>query len=313
MISLPERLQGGLWGLLIGDALGVPYEFHPPQNLPAIADLEFVPPAGFSRSYPQVLPGTWSDDGAQALCLLASLLEQGRVAPEDLGQRLLRWYRQGYCAVGGEVFDIGNHTARVLQAIQAGVPALAAGNLGHQARGNGSLMRSLPLVLWHQGSDADLVAAAHLQSAVTHADPYCQVCCALYCLWARRLLQGNPAAWEAAVASLASLYEREATNLEILETVIRPAEPALGQGTGYVIDCLQSARLALAAGSYEQVVKAAIALGNDTDTTACVAGGLAGIRDGVAAIPARWRDHLRGQEIVQPLLTKLLARYQRNS
>ena len=67
---------------------------------------------------------------------------------------------------------------------------------------------------------------------------------------------------------------------------MRPDEPPHGHGSGYVVDCLHSARLALAAGSYETAVRTAIALGNDTDTTACVAGGLAGLRDGLHAIPA---------------------------
>ncbi len=61
------------------------------------------------------------------------------------------------------------------------------------------------------------------------------------------------------------------------------------------------------AGSHEQVVKAAIALGRDTDTTACITSGIAGLRDGVAAIPERWRDELRGMDIVQPLLDELIA------
>ena len=43
-------------------------------------------------------------------------------------------------------------------------------------------MRALPLVLWYQGSDNDLVADAHLQSRVTHPHVRLQVCCALYCL-----------------------------------------------------------------------------------------------------------------------------------
>jgi ADP-ribosylglycohydrolase len=54
-------------------------------------------------------------------------------------------------------------------------------------------------------------------------------------------------------------------------------------------------------------VRAAIALGNDTDTTACVAGGLAGIRDGIAAIPGHWMHQLRGKELAEPLLGQLLA------
>lgn len=50
------------------------------------------------------------------------------------------------------------------------------------------------------------------------------------------------------------------------------------------------------------------ALGRDKDTTACIAGGIAGIRDGIEAIPQRWRENLRGQELFQPLLEKLLNR-----
>jgi ADP-ribosyl-[dinitrogen reductase] hydrolase len=76
-----------------------------------------------------------------------------------------------------------------------------------------------------------------------------------------------------------------------------------------VVDCLHSARLALEAGGYEAAVRAAVALGNDTDTTACVAGGIAGLRDGVQAIPERWRQALRGRDRVTPLLEALLERY----
>lgn len=54
-------------------------------------------------------------------------------------------------------------------------------------------------------------------------------------------------------------------------------------------------------------MKAAIALGHATDTTICIAGGLAGIRAGVGAIPARWLGALRGKALAQPLLDRLLA------
>lgn len=60
--------MGGLWGLLIGDALGVPYEFNKPEDLPNLEQIEYQPPISFARSHFGVLPGTWSDDGAQARC-----------------------------------------------------------------------------------------------------------------------------------------------------------------------------------------------------------------------------------------------------
>ena len=76
-LSYQERLAGGLIGLLVGDALGVPYEFHRPADLPPHHAIEYTPPQSFDRSHKGVPPGTWSDDGAQALCLLASLLDCG--------------------------------------------------------------------------------------------------------------------------------------------------------------------------------------------------------------------------------------------
>jgi ADP-ribosyl-[dinitrogen reductase] hydrolase len=45
-------------------------------------------------------------------------------------------------------------------------------------------------------------------------------------------------------------------------------------------------------------------LGNDTDTTACIAGGLAGLLYGYENIPERWREVLKGKELVEKVLAK---------
>ncbi|MFZ6780498.1 ADP-ribosylglycohydrolase family protein [Undibacterium sp. Ji83W] len=301
-----ERLAGGLIGLLVGDALGVPYEFHDPSAIPVAELIEFQPPSGFARSHHLVPPGTWSDDGAQALCLLASLLECGQFDAEDFGKRLVRWYDEGYMAVDSVVFDVGITTGKAIRALRKNVPALGAGATDVHENGNGSLMRVLPLVLFHRGPDTDLVRIAQLQSRVTHAHLRSQVCCALYCLWARRILNDAADPWNDAVLTLRSIYANSPQELEELEWSIRPDEPPIGHGSGYVVDCLRSARMTLEAGCYESVVRAAILLGNDTDTTACVAGGIAGIRDGISAIPERWKSMLRGQDIIAPLLKRML-------
>ena len=104
MLSRAQRLRGGLLGLLVGDALGVPYEFHPPEEIPPPDQIEMQPPPGFRRAHAGVPVGTWSDDGAHALCLLASLLHCGRLDPEDLMRRLTNWGEHGYMAVDGKVF-----------------------------------------------------------------------------------------------------------------------------------------------------------------------------------------------------------------
>ena len=307
-----DRIAGALVGLLVGDALGVPYEFNPPERIPPAAELEYAPPPGFDRSHKGVPPGTWSDDGAQALCLLASLLERGRLDLADFAQRLVRWYDEGYLAVDGNVFDIGITTAEAIRAVKRGVAPERAGPDGQYSNGNGSLMRVLPLALWHRGDDAALVHDARAQSLVTHGHLRAQLCCALYCLWARRLLDDDDAPWDDAVRTLRTLralIADEPTAVEELEWSIRPDEPAIGEGSGYVVDSLRSARGAVEAPDYESAVRRAIRLGHDTDTTACIAGGIAGLMHGVEGIPARWREGLRGEALYRPLLDRMPHRH----
>lgn len=302
-----DRYAGGLWGLLIGDALGVPYEFSNPQELPPIEQIEMEPPKGYSKAYPGVPVGTWSDDGAQALCLLDSLLENDGLKADAFTEKMLDWLERGLWTPDGKVFDVGVQTSWALTAFRQGTPPEQCGMVRPEGKGNGSLMRVLPLALWHRGEDRALAMDAHRQSLPTHGHPCNQVCCALYSLTARRLLEGLPfaKAFRRAVDGLREIYAElpvYAKELELLEL----EEPMRGNGTGYVVDCLKSAFMVLEeAESYEDAVKRAIALGNDTDTTACVTGGLAGIRFGAENIPTRWMDALQGKPAVQELLEKL--------
>ena len=304
-----EKIAGGFWGLLVGDALGVPYEFHAPESLPPLEQIEFEPPASFSRAHAGVAPGTWSDDGAQALCLLASLLECEALDLENLATKIAAWYQDGLFAVDNHVFDVGITTSAAIRQFRRGTPADQAGPKSEYDNGNGSLMRVLPLALWHRGGDSELARDAMRQSLVTHGHARSQVCCALYCLWARRILQENATPYSSAVAALRGIIRGDGKWEEQLEFYIRPDDLSPGKGSGYVVDSLRSARHLMDEPNFELVVKKAVALGHDTDTTACIAGGIAGLRDGKSAIPARWLDNLRGREIAEPLLNQLLARF----
>jgi hypothetical protein len=62
-LDLENRLAGGVWGHLVGDAMGVPYEFLPPRPLNEIR-------WGHEAAYRPQLPGTWSDD-ARAIVAVA--------------------------------------------------------------------------------------------------------------------------------------------------------------------------------------------------------------------------------------------------
>lgn len=302
-----EKIRGGIIGLLVGDALGVPYEFHAKQEIPMLEEIEFEPPSYFRRAHAGVPIGTYSDDGAQALILLNSLVECGKFDAAHFAKGLVDWYEIGFMAVGEKVFDVGIQTANAIRNLKRGIEPLLAGGSDEYSNGNGSLMRVLPLALWHKGSDLDLIADAFDQSAVTHGHLRSKICCALYCLWARRILQNVENAWQSALETFCEFFPVSTIENTELVTRIFPnnAEYEI-KGSGYVVDSLRAAIWLNEKNSYEEIVKTAISLGDDTDTTACIAGGIAGLRFGISAIPARWKDNLRGSEIYEPLIEKLL-------
>ena len=304
-----ERLEGAVWGHLVGDALGVPYEFRPPE---AIGEVVF----GARGAHGQP-PGTWSDDGALMLALLDSLVawdgEAGRAAlrfdPADQALRIRRWFEEGaYTPDGDGRFDVGNATRAAIEALQAGVPAEAAGSVLPGGLGNGSLMRILPVALAGRGlDDATLVRWAVMASGVTHGAPLARVACALYVLVATRLLATPDEPAVALVAARHALREQVAgtplgATLEDLLAWDRRT------GGGHVADAFWSAWEAVeGSDSYEAAVTRAVRFGHDTDTTAAIAGGLAGIRWGIAGIPVVWLAGMRGRDLAGPLVDRLLA------
>jgi ADP-ribosylglycohydrolase len=290
----------------------VPYEFHPPAALPPLHEIEMEPPPGFWRAHRGVPPGTWSDDGALALALLDALLEEGRPHAAAIAGRIVAWARDGRYAVDARVFDVGGQTGTAVRRLERGVAATEAGGTDEWANGNGSLMRVAPLALWHQGTDAELAEAAHLQSLPTHAHPRSQAACALLSLTLRRIVDGNAEpdeALEDAAAVLVGHYAARAAFADELQGLMDAPQRRAPTGSGYVVDTLWSAMHAVRDRDFEGALRAAVALGNDTDSTACVAGAIAGALHGIEAIPLRWMQAMRGTEIVAPLAERLLAEW----
>jgi len=306
---LPLRLAGAVSGHLIGDAVGVPYEFRDPQD---IGEVRF----GAEGTY-GVPPGTWSDDGAMMLALLDSLLT-GRFDPEDQARRYLDWADHGAYTPDGEGrFDIGGATAAALARIRAGTPAADAGGTTERDNGNGSLMRAIPLAL--VGRDlpvSGLIEWADRASRVTHGHVIARLVCALYVLTARRLVRGEPDRADALAWGRGELIRTlddglgaglpgAATDRTTLDAILGHPGRA---GRGYVVDSFWSAWDAFAgAEDYRSTIERAIRYGHDTDTTAAIAGGLAGAYWGLDGIPLEWRRGMRGRDVVASIVDRLLA------
>jgi ADP-ribosyl-[dinitrogen reductase] hydrolase len=300
-----DQLLGAIYGHLVGDAFGVPYEFTSPNRLPA--DLEWRGHGTHNQP-----AGTWSDDGALMLCLLASLLEKRAFDPEDAGRRFVAWYDEGYMAAGGVVFDIGGTTRSAISRLRKGVPALEAGSRSEQSNGNGSLMRILPLALWAARDPTEnLIALCHDGSKLTHGHFCSQVSCAVYGLLVRLLLARAPRsdAWQLALDAMEQAYLADSRgNTPYLNEVAHIRGFTECTGSGHVVDCLCSGwQAVLAAEDYADAIRGAVRFGNDTDTTAAVAGSLAGIFFGHSAIPAEWLEGLRLADEHRQMISDFVA------
>ena len=300
--TMADRVRAAVYGHLVGDAIGVPYEFS--------GHVETVELRGHGSHHQP--PGTWSDDGALMLALLDSLVSVG-FDPADQGRRALAWWdERAYTPDGDGAFDIGGATSTALHRLRVGVPAVDAGGTEERDQGNGSLMRILPIALVDPpADDAALVERARLASGVTHGHPNCQTACALYVLVARILLErpnGEPeVALALATDRLLAVDATEPAFASALKGLLAHRSTLKRPGGGWVLDSIWSAWEAFAgSGSYRETIERAVGYGNDTDTTAAIAGGLAGIRwgleEGSGGIPADWLGALRGKDLVEEIL-----------
>jgi hypothetical protein len=78
------------------------------------------------------------------------------------------------------------------------------------------------------------------------------------------------------------------------------------ESSGYVIHTLEASIWCfLKTESYQEAVIKAIDLGNDTDTTGCVTGGIAGLYYGFKNIPEKWRKNILKYEEIDDLSERL--------
>ncbi|MCP5525070.1 MAG: ADP-ribosylglycohydrolase family protein [Verrucomicrobiales bacterium] len=295
-LTIRDRILGGLWGAVVGDALGVPVEFRSRSELrrDPVTDMR----AHGTHSQPK---GTWSDDTSLLLCTVDSLLRH-EFDTGDMGSRFVQWGKGNLWTPWGSVFDIGGATRRAFARIEHGAPAEQAGGKDEHSNGNGSLMRILPIALRFHREPADrLLEYASRASAITHGHPRSRIACGFYCLVVAGLLDGQTP--EMAIRQAAAIiaprlavapFSAENRHFSMLlegDLKTRP-EDEIRSG-GHVTDTLTAGLWCLLRSqTYSDAALNAVNLGEDTDTTGIVAGGLAGIVYGITSIPENWRHAL---------------------
>lgn len=317
----PNKTTDALLGLATGDALGVPFEFQ------SRSDMAANPATGMiGHGTHDQLPGTWSDDSSLAFCLADSLLKGYDL--RDMADQFVRWLREAHWTARDRVFDIGNNTHNSIRNLEEllkeeGDEQLKALTTieNEYENGNGSLMRILPLLFYIKGMPiAEQFARIHEVSALTHRHSRAAMSCLIYLKLAENLLAGKEKiqAYRDMCSEVNSFWdalstwpaEERSRFDKIMAQDLLDADVDQLSGSGYVLPTLEAALyFFLRENSYSDTVLGLINLGFDTDTTATVGGGLAGLYYGAAGIPENWLEQLARRQDIEALGQELAEKY----
>lgn len=311
-------VKAGVFGVCIGDALGVPVEFRSRDQLKR-SPVTTMRAFGTHRQP----TGTWSDDSSLMLCLADSLCK--RYDLEDIALKFLQWYNAEVWTPHGSVFDIGIATSQAIHRISKGTSPTLCGGTSEFDNGNGSLMRILPLSFYIKDfpivNRFDVVKDV---SSITHGHIRSVLACFIYLEFALEILKEKDK-WEAYKAMQKTVREfldnDPICSQEEMDKFHRILELKVGEydiaplhtleedeisSSGYVLHSLEASLWCfLNSESYSEAVLKAVNLGEDTDTTGAITGGIAGIYYGFENIPDEWVSELVRKKDIEELCIKL--------
>lgn len=229
-----------------------------------------------------------------ALCLAESLLARQGFDPRDQMTRYLNWWEWGYLSSTGHCFDIGMTVRDALDRFRdTGEPY--SGSTHPRSAGNGSLMRLAPIALFFYPDEASVIRFSAESSRTTHGAQEAVECYEVLGLILAKCLDGRAKA-EALDASSLVLSAPK------VQAIARGSYAGKSQsqvtGSGYAVASLEAALWCFhSTPTFEAAVLAAVNLGDDADTTAAIAGQIAGAFYGVGDIPGHWlaRLHMKAE------------------
>ena len=304
-----EIVKGAIFGLAVADALGVSVEFEPREKLqknPVDKMLGFG-----SHNVPK---GTWSDDTSMVLCTLNSIAQKGKIDLVDNILQFSKWAEDGYMTPHGEIFDIGRTTLAALRNYWKSKDVYTCGGKSDYDNGNGSLMRIMPVSLYNyfkNVSKEESIQNVHEVSALTHAHERSLIACGIYDFIVRELIKSPGKVSVKNALKETEKYYADYTEINhykrIFDENFIDVDISLIKSSGYVVDTLEAAIWCiLNTDNYKDCVLKAVNLGEDTDTVAAVAGGIAGILYGYDNIPKEWINTLVKSNMISELCDKFV-------
>ncbi len=301
--------QDILFGIAVGDALGVPVEFKSREMIARNPVTEMIGYGTYN------LPaGTFSDDSSLAFCLAEALTKSFSLPV--VADNFIAWLNNNYWTPRGEVFDVGIATKQAIDRLSKGYPPELAGGTEINDNGNGSLMRILPLIIYIRNKEvAERYDITRQVSSITHGHIRSVIAC-FYCLeFARQLINGTNKFeiyknLQTEIPSYLNEMQIDVAEVKqfdrLLEGNIYDLKKKDIYSSGYVLHTLEaSIWCLLTTDNFMEATLKAVNLGADTDTTGAVTGGLAGLMYGINTIPESWLNKMARKEDIRDLASRL--------
>lgn len=303
-----------LVGCAIGDALGNPFEMKAAIS-PALVEWDGLFKEGGTFWHGQ--PGQYTDDTLMSMALGASLIEHQGFNPEDVASKYLAWYESG------NTRGIGTTTASAMMHLKLGAAwqdsGLTHGFDGLPAAGNGTAMRASPIGLAYRNNLSKLLEVSMQDASITHNSLEPKMGSVAVALATALLANRTASPQSICYEVLDVLVDSEVKNsLEVarkwleqgtdLKSIAPEALAEIGKtgNRGYVPETVASAFYCLGAtDNFKDCVVMSIRCGGDTDSTAAVAGALAGTWYGVEGIPEEYQS-VENRELLQILTDELI-------
>ena len=317
MKNLNQSIKSALFGVAIGDALGVPVEFKSREDLHQKPVTDMMGYGTYNQP-----PGTFSDDSSMTFCLAEALTHNFDL--QEIGQNFVKWYREKFWAARGEIFDIGIATREAINRLARGEQAEFAGNTESESNGNGSLMRILPLLFYIKHfSISERYEITKKVSSITHGHIRSVISCFYYLEFSREILLGKDKfeiyqKLQTEISGFLNSLSINPHEISLFDRLLKDDISELAEheilSSGYVLHSLEaSIWCLLTTDNYKEATLKAVNLGEDTDTTAAITGGLAGLLYGFDSIPKSWMDQLARKEDIEDLAERLAKKIIENS
>ncbi len=308
----------GIMGVIVGDALGCPVQFH---SRTEVAKNPITEMRGYGTF--NVPEGSWTDDSSLTLATYASIRTLGRIDLDDIMNRFMDWLYTGAYTPYNRAYDVGNTCRHAIADYSINHDVRTCGPRRHLDNGNGSLMRILPVCIYAYDQvkfgimkeDAAL-ELVHQVSALTHGHRRSKMCCGLYYFMVKHILDDGADkslidCLQDGITEGLQLYAGNDVYADQLDFVCRltdlhqfkDVDASRISSGGYVIDSIEAAIWSLiTTDSLQDALLTAVNLGDDTDTVAAIAGGLAALYYGYDAIPTDWIQAIQKRGWIEELI-----------